>query len=50
MTKYKQTEIDPFDEWVASLPEKHWAKYDLSACRMGWDAAMQYVEEARGDS
>jgi hypothetical protein len=28
-----------FDAWVASLPAKSWAKYDLSACRLGWDAA-----------
>ncbi|OJX17927.1 MAG: hypothetical protein BGO82_17100 [Devosia sp. 67-54] len=28
-----------FDAWVASLPKQSWAKYDLSACRLGWDAA-----------
>lgn len=27
-----------FNLWRDSLPEKHWAKYDLSACRLGWDA------------
>jgi len=27
-----------FDEWVETLPAKHWAKYDLAACRVGWDA------------
>jgi hypothetical protein len=29
-----------FDAWVASLPATHWSKYDLSACRLGWDAAL----------
>lgn len=33
-------ERDPeFEAWVASLPAKSWAKYDLSACRLGWDAS-----------
>lgn len=27
-----------FDAWVASMPAKHWSKYDLSACRLGWEA------------
>lgn len=28
---------DPeFRAWVASMPEQHWAKYDLSALRIGW--------------
>lgn len=27
-----------FDAWVATLPAKHWAKYDISACRLGWEA------------
>lgn len=27
-----------FRAWVESLPDKHWAKYDLSACRLGWEA------------
>ena len=30
---------DPeFDAWVKTLPEKTWAKTDLSACRLGWEA------------
>lgn len=30
-------ERDPeFDAFVASMPDKYWAKYDLSACRIGW--------------
>lgn len=28
-----------FDAWRDSLPAKHWSKYDLAACRIGWDAA-----------
>jgi hypothetical protein len=27
-----------FESWVASLDPKHWAKHDLSACRLGWKA------------
>lgn len=27
-----------FEEWRDSLPEKHWARYDLSACKLGWNA------------
>lgn len=41
------TEPDPeFDAWRDSLPDKHWAKYDLSACRLGWDAAKARAESA----
>lgn len=28
-----------FRSWVGTLPSSHWAKYDLSAVRLGWDAA-----------
>jgi hypothetical protein len=28
-----------FDAWVASLPPTYWARYDLSAVRIGWEAA-----------
>lgn len=27
-----------FDAWVKSLPYTYWARYDLSACRVGWEA------------
>lgn len=33
----------PFRDWVESLSADHWAKYDLSACRLGWDAALNYI-------
>ena len=36
-----QFEFDPdpeFDAYVASLDKKHWARYDLSAVRLGWEA------------
>lgn len=32
-----------FDEWVATLPDKHWAKYDIAACRLGWDACSSRI-------
>lgn len=28
-----------FDAWVASLPATYWTRYDLSAARIGWEAA-----------
>lgn len=27
-----------FDAWAATLPETYWARYDLSAARIGWEA------------
>lgn len=27
-----------FSAFVDSMPDKHWAKYDLSAVRLGWEA------------
>lgn len=27
-----------FDAWVKSLPPAYWARYDLSACRIGFEA------------
>lgn len=35
MNKYRQ--------WVKTFPAKHWAKYDLSACRLGWDSAIDEI-------
>lgn len=30
---------DPeFRYFVESMPDKHWARYDLSAVRLGWEA------------
>ena len=38
----------PDPDWQAfidSLPDKYWAKYDLSALRLGWEAAkMRYSD------
>lgn len=35
-----------FRAWAHALPEKHWAKHDISACRMGWDAAKANYAQA----
>jgi hypothetical protein len=31
-------ESTEFRAWVETLPDAHWAKHDLSACRLGWEA------------
>jgi hypothetical protein len=42
---HSQSEDDKlFRAWVESLPDTHWAKYDLSACRLGWDAGRKEFE------
>jgi hypothetical protein len=33
-----KTESPEFRAWVESLPPAYWARYDLSACRIGWEA------------
>ena len=30
-----------FREWIETLPDDMWAKKDLSACKLGWDAAVE---------
>ncbi len=32
-----------FRDWVNSLPDKHWARYDLSACFLGWKASTVFA-------
>ena len=43
----RQLGLKSFDKefrfYVESLPDKHWSKYDLSAVRLGWDAAIKRV-------
>lgn len=34
-----------FREWVHSLPPTYWARYDLSAARIGWEAACKFISE-----
>jgi len=38
------TENEDFRAWVASLPPTYWARYDLSAARIGWEAACKFLE------
>jgi hypothetical protein len=33
-----------FRAWVDSLPPTYWTRYDLSAARIGWEAALQKVQ------
>lgn len=38
------TTKDPsWDAWKQTIPEKYWARYDLSAVKLGWSAAMELV-------
>ena len=32
------TKNEEFSEFVSKMPDTHWAKYDLSAVRLGWEA------------
>lgn len=34
-----ETRNDEFRAWAESLPKEYWARYDLSAARIGWEAA-----------
>lgn len=34
-----------FRAWVESLPPTYWARYDLSAARIGWEAACKFILE-----
>jgi hypothetical protein len=34
-----------FRAWVDSLPPTYWARYDLSAARIGWEAARKFISE-----
>jgi hypothetical protein len=45
LTDVLMTPDQSFRDWVASLPETYWAKKDLSACRLGWDAGVKYADE-----
>ena len=39
MGKLGTVDDGEFQSFVAMLPKKYWAKYDLSALRLGWEAA-----------
>jgi hypothetical protein len=36
-----------FRAWVDSLPPTYWTRYDLSAARIGWEAALQKVQSTK---
>jgi hypothetical protein len=38
------TQNADFRAWVDSLPPTYWTRYDLSAARIGWEAALQKVQ------
>lgn len=49
MSGDKQYTQDPaFDAWRDSLPKTHWARFDLSACRLGWDAGRRHEQIVSG--
>jgi hypothetical protein len=42
MDSVLSTRNPEFDEWVAGLPPNYWTRYDLSAARIGWEAAIKH--------
>lgn len=36
-----------FEQWALSVPDKHWAKYDLSAVRVGFELGLRVAETER---
>ena len=34
-----------FEQWVESLPSTYWVRYDISAARVGWEAACKFLSE-----
>lgn len=41
------SENPQFLAWTRTLPATHWARYDLSACRLGWEARDLEIEELK---
>jgi len=39
-----------FDAWTDSLPAKHWAKYNLGVCYLGWNAAIDRLKQEFTDA
>lgn len=39
------TESPEFRAWVNSLPAEYWARYDLSAARIGWESRGRQLDE-----
>jgi hypothetical protein len=44
------TEDPEFTAWFHAQPAEWWAKYDLSACRLGWAAMKQQRDEIKGQT
>ena len=36
--------MSEFDDYVTTLPESHWSKYDLAAVKQGWDARQDDID------
>ena len=36
--KHTETPDEEFKRFIAQMPDKHWAKLDISAVRFGWEA------------
>ena len=39
-----------FRAWADSLPPTYWSRYDLSAARIGWEAACKFIQTAKSPS
>lgn len=47
LTDAERISDEAFKAWRDSLPQTHWARYDLSACRLGWDARETEIKTLR---
>ena len=39
------TENPEFIAWTKTMPARSWARYDLAACRLGWECGQKAVAE-----
>lgn len=38
-------EDEAFSAWVRAMPDKYWAKYDLSAIRLGYELGLRVAKK-----
>ncbi len=48
LMKRLETPSPAFEAFRDSMPPNYWARYDLSAVRLGWEAASKPCDDLRG--